>query len=170
MAESFSRMLNSISEELSDVNLIESTHISLSKTFILKHHWIEGFVNTLQKELGRSSLDFVLQLSTEVTYLSNEDRSRHFACIPVDDSCSVLVSEVIHRVDKCLKEYDLPVYYEEHLIHLSVLWKNSEFTKAEQSHVSSRLKDLLEKFRNDFTLLVDKVSCKTGNKLFEVVI
>lgn len=163
-------MLESLCEELPDVNLIESTHISLSKTFILKHHWIESFIKTLKKELERSSPEFTLQLSTEVVFLSNEDRSRHFACIPVDESCKMLVSEIIHKVDKCLKEYDLPVYYKEHLIHLSVLWKTSEFTKDEKNLISQQLLRLLGEHRNYFNLLVDKVSCKTGNKLFEIVI
>lgn len=163
-------MLKSICEELLDVNLIESTHISLSKTFILKHHWIESFIKTLKKELERSSLEFTLQLSTEVTYLSNEDQSRHFACIPVDESCSPLISEIIHKVDKCLEEYNLPVYYEEHLIHLSVLWKTSEFMKDEKNLISQQVTALLGECRNDFIFLVDKVSCKTGNKLFEIVI
>lgn len=114
----------------------------------------------------RSKTDsFMLQLLSIVTHLSNDDCSRHFACIPVDESCLELVSEIIHKVDKCLKEFDLPVYYEEHLVHTSLLWKTAEFTIEEKNFISSALK---KNFVD--SLSIDRISCKTGNKMFEIKI
>jgi hypothetical protein len=35
-----------------ELQICNDFHISLTKTFILRHHWIEGFVNSVKKQLN----------------------------------------------------------------------------------------------------------------------
>lgn len=153
-----------------DLHLIESTHVSLSKTFIVRYHWIQNFHATLQEQFNGTSSQFQLQLSPEIVYFSNDDNTRHFACILLDERCRPIVTSIIQKVDKCLKEFNLPTYYENPSEHVSVLWKLSSFTSEEKSQISSIITELFSSNKDDFKMLIEKISLKIGNKLMEIAL
>jgi hypothetical protein len=143
---------------------IESPHISLSKTFILRYHWIDNFFGTLREKLKENSSKFFLNPSSDVVYFANEERTRHFACIVVGESCHEVLASVAEQIDSCLKEFNLPTYYENPSFHASVLWKLSEFSDEEKQEIASEVSKLVE--LEGFE--VERVSLKTGNKLMEI--
>lgn len=157
--------LTQIKEQIKDVNLIESPHLSLSKTFILKHHWIENFVKTLNEKITTSSEEMFLVFDcSQILFLSNEDNTRHFACLPVDEQIHLMLKSLIKKVDSCLKEFNLPTYYADPKFHISILWKLSEFTEDEKCEILNRIKSIKDKLEYS----VDKINLKTGNKLFSI--
>lgn len=168
--ENLCKEMKVIVDTFSDLHLIESTHASLSKTFVLKFHWIENFFTTLREKFRNSSSKFLLQLSSNVVYFSNEERTRHFACILASDWCNPILASLIEKVDSCLKEFNLPLYYENPSVHLSVVWKLSEFSEDEKAQISLKVKNLMDKHHEVLNFWVDKITVKSGNKLIEIPI
>lgn len=156
--------------EFGDLHMIESTHISLSKTFVLKYHWIDNFFTSLRKKFEKCSMEFLLQFADNLAYFSNEEKSRYFGCILASECSITCLSSITEKVDFCLKEFDLPLYYENPSFHMSLIWKLSEFTSQEKTYIASKLKELMDSPNELLSLKVDKISCKSGNKLIEIPI
>lgn len=54
---------NHITMDGVEVLILEDIHMSLTKTVILRHHWIDEFINSLQKDLS-SFQRYIKQLFT----------------------------------------------------------------------------------------------------------
>lgn len=162
--------MSQLSESQKDLHLIESPHISLSKTFILRIHWIDSFFESLRKQFSKVS-KFLLNFKSEVGFFSNEERTRHFASILVGDCAQEMMCAAVGITDNVLKSFpNLPLYYEDPSFHVSIIWKLTEFTLEEKFLISSRLKKIFEEHQEAFSLKVDKISCKSGNKLIEIAL
>lgn len=149
---------------------VEPTHVSLSKTFILKYHWIENFFDSLRNLFAKpedSTSQFILSFSS-VVYFSNEEKTRYFACLSASDCYHNILNSAIRKVDCALKEFKLPVYYEEPSFHCSILWKLEDFTQEEKRQITSKLNYLIEYHQDAIGVCVDKIFCKTGNKTIEI--
>jgi U6 snRNA phosphodiesterase len=146
--------------------LIESPHLSLSKTFILKHHWIDNFVTTLKSKFKDSKQDEVfLQFNkSQVLFLSNEEKTRHFACLPVEEYAYSILKSILDKVDSCLEEFNLPTYYKDPKFHISILWKLNEFTEDEKVYIENQLNKINENLEFNAT----QINFKTGNKFFNI--
>ena len=96
-------------------NIISSLHISLSRTLVLKFHWIESFVEGI-KLACRNFNKFIIQL-TDVRVYCNEERTRTFLGIYCQDEDKMLkcLTEIF---DNLLAEYQLPSFYKVHEIFL----------------------------------------------------
>jgi U6 snRNA phosphodiesterase len=152
-------------ESFPDIHPIETPHLSLSKTFILRYHWIDSFFSSLREQLHLPSSQFDLQLSSDVVYFSNEEKTRHFACILASEWCNSALACLVEKVDSCLIEFNLPVYYNKPSFHVSFLWKLTEFSDDEKSKISLTIRNIHNEV---LRMKVDKVSCKSGNKIIEV--
>lgn len=108
--------INSVLNELPvQGDIISSLHISLSRTLILKFHWIESFVEGI-KLLCRSFNKFVVQLM-DVRVYCNEERTRTFLGIYCQDEDGMLKC-LIENVDNLLAGYQLPLFYEVYEINI----------------------------------------------------
>lgn len=87
----------------------EQFHISLSRTLILKFHWIESFVEEIKK-LCEQTDQFNLELLNVRAY-TNEEKTRTFLGIECID-CKGVLGHFVKNVNKLLAEYDLPAFYE----------------------------------------------------------
>lgn len=168
--DNLTQAIRRIVDSYSDLHLIEPTHASLSKTFVLKFHWIENFFKSLREKFKTSSTKFLLELSSDVVYLSNDEGTRYFACILASEWCNSILSSIIENVDSGMREFNLPLYYENPSFHVSVIWKLTEFTEEEKSEISLKVKLLMEKHNEVSNLWVDAISVKSGNKLIRIPI
>lgn len=87
--------------------LLEQFHVSLTRTLILKFHWIESFVESL-KRLFQKVNKFTMEL-TDIKVYCNEERTRTFLGI---NCYSNTLNYLISIIDNMLTEYQLPSYYE----------------------------------------------------------
>jgi hypothetical protein len=158
----FGDFLSDIQENFNEIIAVQEPHVSLSKMFILKHHWIDNFFNILTKTVKFD--EFHLEFSNELRFLSNEDSTRHFACLLVDNSCLEVLRKTVDLIDKTLKEFELPCYYEDSIFHMSILWKLTEFSDEEKKTIEDGVKSVMSGDVN-FYSLVDKIIFKTGNKI-----
>jgi len=92
-------------------NIISSLHISLSRTLILKFHWIESFVEGIKLSCRRFN-KFVVQL-TDIRVYCNEEKTRTFLGIYCQDKDGML-KRLTKAIDDLLAGYQLPSFYEVH--------------------------------------------------------
>ncbi|XP_068081275.1 U6 snRNA phosphodiesterase 1 [Anabrus simplex] len=151
-------------KEIAPMKLIKDLHISLTRTVILRHHWIEPFtdsVRALVQEIPRFQLSF-----SSVNVYCNEEKTRTFVGLSVLTEKELLKSVSI--LDNCLAEFKLPEYYEDPSFHLSVAWCLGDHTK-EVNSVLPQLQLVFQQFLsthpNNWSFTVDSFMCKSGNKL-----
>ncbi|KAJ0178280.1 hypothetical protein K1T71_006103 [Dendrolimus kikuchii] len=147
-----------------DWQICEDFHISLSRTVVLKYHWINTFNKSLQKALS-DFLSFDIYFSSVKVYC-NEENSRTFISLEVDILCQKYLTNISKEVDKLLAEFKLPIFYEKPSFHMSILWANGN-KKSDICKIVEELNDVLNQEMSSRTVHVDKVLCKIGNKLFQ---
>ncbi|KAL7035094.1 hypothetical protein ACKWTF_008226 [Chironomus riparius] len=155
--------INRITEKYEDIKIIDTPHVSLSKNFIIKYHWIENLSKVIGQNLKFSAFKLKFSVS-EIVFLSNEEKSRHFACILVDKSCKDHLEPLIESTDKSLKEFELPMYYENRIFHASIFWKLTEFAEDEKTFIREEIHSFVQNENILFSLVKD-ITFKTGNKI-----
>lgn len=150
-----------------DFQMVDHFHISLSRTFVMRHHWIDPMVESLRLELAAYPGTLV-DFSSVETY-TNDEKTRTFVGIKVC-SGSDMLRRYMSAIDRSLDEFKLPKYYENPSFHLSVAWCVGD--------VKAKIpKDQIE----DLQRIIDEYFCsnprssvagvrnlmlKTGNKQF----
>lgn len=111
------------------LNCIESLHISLTRTVVLQHHWIDDFTKSVRESLTdfrkyaggdfsfkfscsltENSFRFNLNLDTVNVYC-NDDCTTTFVAIAVPDIYCAPLKSLVEKFNNCLGEYKLPVFY-----------------------------------------------------------
>lgn len=158
----FREYFNHIKANLKDIEIIETPHVSLSKNFIIKYHWIENLSKILAQNLKFTSFRLKFTIS-KIEFLSNEDNSRHFVCILINKSCENELKYLVEGTNKSLKEFELPPYYQNLIFHVSILWKLKEFSKDEKSFIRNEIGNFVQN-EDVLDIIVEKLTFKTGNK------
>ncbi|KYM86741.1 UPF0406 protein C16orf57 like protein [Atta colombica] len=147
-------------------NIISNLHISLSRTLVLKFHWIESFVEGI-KLACHSFKKFIIQL-TDVRVYCNEERTRTFLGIYCQDEDKMLkcLTEIF---DNLLAEYQLPSFYKDTSYHISFFWclgDKQACLKEILSPLTSSLNKFLAENMEDAYVHVNDIQCKIGNKCY----
>ncbi|KAL2740767.1 U6 snRNA phosphodiesterase-like [Vespula squamosa] len=144
--------------------LFEQFHVSLTRTLILKFHWIESFIESLKK-LFQKTNKFTMEL-TDIKVYCNEERTRTFLGI---NCYSNVLNYLISTIDNMLTEYQLPSFYEDPSFHISILWwvgdKEDYLNKVLPSIKSSFNKFLIDYTEENY-VHINELYCKVGNKLY----
>ncbi|XP_023290087.1 U6 snRNA phosphodiesterase isoform X2 [Orussus abietinus] len=146
--------------------LFEQLHISLTRTLILKFHWIESIMASI-KELCQMTSRFILELN-EVKVYCNEDRTRTFLGVSCRNNDGIL-KEFTEALNKILTEYELPPFYEDASHHISFLWTlddKEEQLKSLLSSMTRSLNEYLASSPEENSIMVNTVHCKVGNRLY----
>lgn len=99
----------------------------------------------------------------------NDDRTRTFVGLTVADDQCAQFQQIVNQLDRCLQEFRLPDYYKEASFHASILWCLGDHTDNFVSEKDFLLKYLDQSIAEDadsFEIVVDKIECKIGNKLY----
>ncbi|XP_015518757.1 U6 snRNA phosphodiesterase [Neodiprion lecontei] len=147
------------------LNFFTEFHLSLTRCLVLKFHWIESFVDSLQK-LCQSTGEILVEFRDLKVYC-NEERTRTFLGLRCEDRNKILKQFVIN-IDKILAEYQLPSFYEDASFHVSILWclgdvkekLNASLPALNESWNSICAEHFLHSFE------VSKINCKIGNKMY----
>ncbi|EFX66971.1 hypothetical protein DAPPUDRAFT_302251 [Daphnia pulex] len=140
-----------------ELQICDDFHISLTKTFILRHHWIEGFVNSVKKQLNGISRPFQLLGTNVLSVYTNEERNRTFLAINIEDPSGML-NVLTQKMDSCMIEYQLPTFYKEACHHVSIAWCVCD-KKEELEKIAAGLKLEIEQTACNMA----EVRCKIGN-------
>ncbi|XP_026872975.2 U6 snRNA phosphodiesterase isoform X2 [Electrophorus electricus] len=141
-------------------------HISLSKTVVLHHHWIQPFVRSLRTGLAPCRR-FVCSADKLKVY-SNHEKTRTFLGMEVYAGHSQLL-EVMRRINETMEEFSLCTFYKNPSFHVSLAWCVGDFTAKLQDACLSELQRLVDSHEaGPFQIRLNcrELRCKTGNKVF----
>ncbi|XP_053696090.1 U6 snRNA phosphodiesterase 1 [Sabethes cyaneus] len=151
-----------------ELNRVDNLHLSLTKTFILRHHNIPTFVDNVKSEL-HSIKRFTILLSDLAVYC-NEEHTRTFLAIKIHPNSCGPLENLVEKLDHCMRLYKLPEFYTDRSFHVSILWALGDQRKK----LSERLEDLQRSFASfyeeeycDMNVNVRQIHCKCGNKYYE---
>ncbi|XP_307963.5 U6 snRNA phosphodiesterase 1 [Anopheles gambiae] len=150
-----------------EFNPIDRMHLSLTKTFTIRHHNINPFVSNLREQLaGRRR--FRLEFSGVQVYV-NEERTRTFLGVRVAEESYGALNALVTSLDECLREYKLPLYYTDRAFHVSILWclgdREAEVRK-ELPALTAVFERVYEEEYCDISQQVKTLWFKCGNKSF----
>lgn len=150
------------------LKMIPEPHISLTRTVVLLHHWIDTFIESVRVQFGNYNR-FRIHFG-ELAVYCNEERTRTFLGIKVLAGGDILLNSV-HLLDECLSEFQLPPFYKNPSFHMSIAWALGD----EKKSLTNVLPQLQQKFQSlcsshfeYITIEVDRFMCKSGNKLFNI--
>ncbi|KAJ1529852.1 hypothetical protein ONE63_006589 [Megalurothrips usitatus] len=144
----------------------DDLHISLTKTVILKHHWIDPISSSVQT-LAQSMTRFPVCFG-EVKVYTNEEKTRTFIGIVVTAGNETL-KYAAHRLDEILSDFKLPSFYEEASFHLSIascVGNQADILNALLPSLQSSLNMFIHSQPSSWSLSIDKIHFKTGNKIY----
>ncbi|KZC13816.1 PREDICTED: U6 snRNA phosphodiesterase-like [Dufourea novaeangliae] len=144
----------------------EEFHISITRTLILKFHWIESFVEEIKK-LCEQTNQFRLEFLNVRTYC-NEEKTRTFLGIECVDYKGTL-DNFVKDINNSLVEYKLPPFYEDSSYHISFLWCLGDETASLSNLTSSltnKLNHYLAEHIEERYIHINKVHLKVGNRLY----
>jgi len=119
MLQSLVQTCLAICEPVVPLTAQSQPHISLTRTVVLKHHWIQAFLQAARLAVSAQSR-FQLSLGPARVYV-NEERSRTFLGLTVAAGAAD-TARASRALDCCLAEFGLPGFYEEGSFHLSLAW------------------------------------------------
>lgn len=150
---------------ISKFHSCEDLHVSLSKTFILRFHWIKEFISTVQAKF-RDEPSFRLEFDC-INIYTNEGKTRTFIGIGVSHYLNEHLRSIVRSVDSALEELRLPVFYENPSFHTSILWcvgdKLSDLLNIKDT-LDQVLTETLQK--EQLFSEVCNIVCKTGNQFY----
>ncbi len=145
-----------------EVHPVPDPHLSLSRTVVVKHHWIEPLSDSL-KEKGSKQGAFKVSLGG-LEVFANEEGSRTFVAVSAKP-CRSLES-LLGVVDEALVEFGLPRFYRPARFHVSLVWvlgDRREDLIGSLGKLEDGIEDDMSPFRRE--VLVEEIRCKMGNKI-----
>lgn len=112
MVELQTNILNVLKDSVGmELNCLEKSHISLTRTVVLQHHWINTFKTSIIEQLKyvkSKSIDL-----NSLMFYSNDEKTRTFIGINISLKSDMLyLNDLVRRMNVCLEDFNLPPYYE----------------------------------------------------------
>lgn len=156
-------------------------HLSLSRTVYLRSYHMEPFVADLGKALAWARA-FTFRLAWRrgrgggEGLLVNDDRSRSFVTVPVEEGGEGRLRQLVESVDEVLVKYRQPPYYRGALFHISVAAVKGDVSEAWGAGARAGKGEEEEEGEEEegegeeyaASVKVDRVECRIGHKLYEV--
>ncbi|KAL1128974.1 hypothetical protein AAG570_013508 [Ranatra chinensis] len=149
----------------------EEPHVSLTKTFILMHHWIDQFILSVKssvKMLPRFQLTF-----DTIKVYQNEEKNRTFLGLKVNLGNKELLNS-LEVLREPFRDYKLDAFYQDPCFHMSIVWCPGD-VKCQIEETLPILREKVNEFvknrggRNNLcTIFVDYYICKTGYKMYKL--
>ncbi|KAJ8975046.1 hypothetical protein NQ317_010558 [Molorchus minor] len=151
-----------------DLKEVDDFHISLTKTVILRYHWIDTFVNSI-KSITSCFRKFMI-LFNGIKIYCNEERTRTFIGLQTRTGYDSLL-KIAEELNRSLGEFGLPPFYKDPSFHMSIAWCVGDFEKELNlilPRLNHQLEELMESYPQDnWYIYCEYLMCKTGNKYFQ---
>ncbi len=151
--------------------MIPKPHVSLSKVVVLQHLWIEGCVSNLRKACSPFS-EFDLSWNCKLVCFLNEEKTRTFLGLAVNDSTGRTLSEIVSKIDNLFQDYKLDKFYDPPLFHVSLFWLLGDHKELIETNLKLMKKidlsitDFLSEDSNRQS--VEHLIFQTGNRVFQI--
>uniref|UniRef100_A0A8C7MSZ7 U6 snRNA phosphodiesterase 1 n=1 Tax=Oncorhynchus kisutch TaxID=8019 RepID=A0A8C7MSZ7_ONCKI len=91
----------------------------VSKTVVLRHHWIQPFIQSLRTGLAHGRR--LISLAEKLNVYSNDDTTRTLLAMEVATGQAQL-QELMKAVDGTMEEFTLDTFYKNPSFHVSLTW------------------------------------------------
>ncbi|XP_055604874.1 U6 snRNA phosphodiesterase 1 [Uranotaenia lowii] len=156
-----------LQENQLELNSIEHLHLSLTKTFVLRHHNISAFVDDIRLAISGTKR-FKINLSNLAIYV-NDERTRTFLAVQVHISSYGPLQQLVSKLDECMKRYKLPEFYRDPSFHVSFLWALGDREKELQGcldRLQAMFDEIYQEEFRDMNVNVRQLEFKCGNKFY----
>ncbi|XP_067651135.1 U6 snRNA phosphodiesterase 1-like [Haliotis asinina] len=147
--------------------LMSDHHVTLSRTVVIRHHWIESLRDTLKENL--SSCEGCICDIVQPRLYTNDEKTRTFLSLEVLEEGNHL-HDYVDVVNKCFKEFRLQSYYESPSFHISIAWCLGDVAADVSDQKLRHMKKMVQVFGREnpdlSVLKVQEIECKSGNKVF----
>lgn len=100
-------------------------HISLAKTFSLRHSEIQVFCKHLGEAITAAKTGGIFLSFDRWKILVNDNKSTSFLSLIASPPLGQVLA-LIEAVDSVMKRFDHPIYYDPPVVHASVAWTPSD--------------------------------------------
>lgn len=143
----------------------EEFHLSLSQTVVLRHHWIQPFMQSLRK--GLLNCRRFACTGDRLKVYGNAEGTRTFIGLEV---CTghVQLLDLVRTVDRTMSEFGLDTFYENPSFHVSLAWCVGDLVGKMSTCVKELQRVIEDKEEEALSLNLDctELRCRTGNKTF----
>ncbi|CEP14315.1 hypothetical protein [Parasitella parasitica] len=146
---------------LKEAELLPEHHISLSRPVYLQKHQLNSFKAAVRASLRNSSRFYIS--FAQVSQLTNDEKTRSFLTLEIGHGYNQLF-EFMTCVDKVMKRYHKPTFYQPPRFHASIAWSLKEST-IESINIPPKLTEEIAKD----VFNIDKVYIKMGH-ILEIVL
>ncbi|XP_051545376.1 U6 snRNA phosphodiesterase 1-like [Myxocyprinus asiaticus] len=153
----------------------EEFHVSLSKTVVLRHHWIQPFIQSIwtsltqfQKSVISNQTSLFFCMADKLRVYFNAEKTRTFLGMEISTG-TIQLLELIKLVDQTMKEFNLSTFYKDPSFHVSLAWCVGDHTERLKSACLSELQGLVDSHEDGpfyIRLNCKELRCKSGNKVF----
>ncbi|KAL1395574.1 hypothetical protein pipiens_011154 [Culex pipiens pipiens] len=134
----------------------------------LRLHNITAFVENIRNAV--SGFKRFTVLPSNIAIYVNEEQTRTFLAVKIAETSFVSLEQLVDALDGCMREYKLPVFYQERSFHVSILW-----TLGNQREKLERVLPELDELFNaiyeeeycDMNVNVKRLHLKCGNKFYD---
>ena len=134
-------------------------HISLAKTFSLRHAEIKSFCKHLGDAIRATKIGLISLTFSRWKLLVNDQKTTTFASIVATSDTEQVIAAVA-TVDEIMKRFGHPPFYENPIIHASLAWSPSDLT----SNLDATEGDLDPKIGT--TTYIKELHCKVGKVVY----
>uniref|UniRef100_A0A8C1VPJ5 U6 snRNA phosphodiesterase n=1 Tax=Cyprinus carpio TaxID=7962 RepID=A0A8C1VPJ5_CYPCA len=148
------------------LTLSEEFHLSLSKTVVLRHHWIQPFIQSIRTGLTQFQKFFCL--ADKLKVYSNAEKTRTFLGMEISTGKTQLL-ELIKIVDETMTEFNLSTFYKDPSFHISLAWCVGDHVERLKKTCLSEMQCLIDTHEDGpfyIQLNCTELRCKSGNKVF----
>lgn len=143
-----------------------SVHVSMSRPFVLQLSSIESFVAKLNQRLQHLPTTTLRVHPKSERILVNDEKTRSFWTWPVDPNPTLLA--ILEEIDSVLQIYNLPVYYDPPLFHISLASVVGDLTTMSGSKKTSVIY-VTQTSGEPFYMAVNQMHCTFGTtKYFKI--
>ncbi|KAA0724526.1 U6 snRNA phosphodiesterase [Triplophysa tibetana] len=149
------------------LTLCEEFHISISKTVVLRHHWIQPFVQSIRT--GLTPFQKFFCMADKLRVYCNAEKTRTFLGMEISIGKTQLL-ELIKIVDQTMNEFNLNTFYKDPSFHVSLAWCVGDHTERLKRTCLSELQGFVDRHEDGpfhIQLNCSEVRCKSGNKVFQ---
>lgn len=146
----------------------EDFHLSLSQTVVLRHHWIQPFMQSLRTDLKHCRR--FMCLAEKLRVYSNAEKTRTFLGMEVSTGHAQLL-QLMTTIDGTMEKFSLETFYKNPSFHISLAWCVGDLADHIRSSCLQKLQGLVdsgscEDGRFQLRLDCQELVCKSGNKTF----
>ncbi|XP_070575818.1 U6 snRNA phosphodiesterase 1-like [Ptychodera flava] len=167
----FHRLISSLLDCLPsnlEMQPVDDFHVSLSRTVVIRHHWINGLVESLRENIGGyHSFQIMFE---KIEFYTNDEQTRSFLGLKTNSLGSESLLSLTSQIDSSLAEFKLPPFYKNPSFHMSIAWCLGDIRSKVNCDVQRSLQKTFDEvvFEDPALQKVDvkELRCKTGNKHF----